>query len=319
MKKIFAIALALFFGVSTAFADEVDEGLSGMASEQVRSCARQMIQLGVDSDHAVKMTGNMLKNQFREEQILKAQRMIMDAKKEGLPVEPLMEKAYEGMTKRVQAGKILQAMEKVRTRYRNAHRHADGLTEEKGERNRIRKMIAQCLAAGLNDKEVETIAYKLQESAQDMTKAEARELAGECFMAARDITRLGATSMASTDVVWKALDHRYDAKDMKVMRDSFITHMRYTSSATDLAGSYASSISRGESPEMLWSSSRAEAAGIGTQRAMGSRGGGSGGTGISGGIGGSGGTGISGGGISGGGGSPSSGGSPSRSGHGGRR
>jgi hypothetical protein len=310
MKKIFAIALALFFGVSVAFADEVDEGLSSIASEQVRSCARQMIQLGVDSDHALKMTENMLMNQFREEQILKAQLMIMNAKKEGLPVEPLMEKAYEGMTKRVQAEKILQAMEKVRSRYRHAHRHANGLTEEKGERRRIRKIIAQCLAAGLNDKEVETITYKLQERAQEMTKAEARELAGECFRAARDMRRLGVTSMAATDVVWQALDHRrYDAKDMKAMRHSFITHMRYTSLATNLARSYANSISRGVRPEMLWSSSRIEAAGTGTSGSDG----GSGGSGISGGGGGSCGSGISGGG----GGSGSSGGS-SGSGHGGR-
>jgi len=272
MKKIFTISLALIFSVSVAFADEVDKGLSSLASEQVISYVRQMIQLGVDSDHAVKMTRNMLKDQFSEEQILKAQKMIMDAKKEGLPIEPLMEKAYEGMTKRVEAVKILQAMEKVRTRYSNAQRHADGLTEAKGERRRIRKMIAQCLAAGLNDKEVETITYKLQEMAEEMTKAEARELAGECFGAARDITRLGATSMAATDVVWQALDHRYDAKDMKTMRHSFITDMRYTSLATDLARSYTNSISRGEGPEMLWNSSRIEAAGNGTQRAMGSRG-----------------------------------------------
>lgn len=326
MKKIFtiAIALALFFGVSVAFADEVDEGLSSMASEQVMSCARQMIQLGVDKDHTLKMTGNMLMNQFREEQILRAQRMIMNARKEGLPAGPLMEKAYEGMTKRVQAGKILQAMEKVRSRYRHAHGQANELTEEKGERRRMRKIIAQCLAAGLNDKEVETITHKLQERAQDMTKAEARELAGECFRAARDITRLGATSMAATDVVWQALDHRYDAKDMKTMRHSFITHMRYTSLATNLAGNYANSISRGEGPEKLWNSSRIEAAGTGTQRAMGSSGssggGVSGGTGISGGGSGSGGSAISGGGgVSGGSGSQSRSGGPSGSGHGGRR
>jgi hypothetical protein len=311
MKKIFAIVLALFFGVSVAFADEVDEGLSSMASEQVRSCARQMIQLGVDSDHALKMTGNMLINQFREEQILSAQRMIMNASKEGLPVEPLMDKAYEGMTKRVQAEKILQAMEKVRSRYRHAHRRANGLTEEKDERRRIRKIIAQCLAAGLNDKEVETITYKLQERAQEMTKAEARDLAKESFMAARDMRRLGVTSMVATDVVWQALDHRrYDAKDMKAMRHSFIIHMRYTSLATNLARSYANSISRGVRPEMLWSSSRIEAAGTGISGG----GRGSGGSSISGGGRGSGGSGISGGG-----GSPSRTGGPSGSGHGGRR
>lgn len=298
MKKIFAIALALFLGISVAFADDVDEGLSSMAPEQVKSCVKQMIQLGVDSDHAIRITRNMLMNQFREEQILKAQRMIMNAKKEGLPVGPLMEKTYEGITKRVQAEKILQAMEKVRSRYRHAHRHANGLTQDKDERHRIRKIIAQCLAAGLNDKEVETITHKLQGRARDMTKAEARKLAGECFRAARDITRLGAASMAATDVVWQALDHRYDAKDMKAMRHSFITHMRHTSLATNLARSYANSISRGVRPEMLWSSSRMEAAG----------------TGISGGSRGSGGSGISGGS-----GGPSRPVGPSGSGHGGRR
>ena len=79
MKKLFVTALAIFLGVCVAFADEVDEGLSSMASEQVRSCIRQMIQLGVDSDQALKMTVNMLKNKFREEQILRAQQMIINA------------------------------------------------------------------------------------------------------------------------------------------------------------------------------------------------------------------------------------------------
>ncbi|UCG79950.1 MAG: hypothetical protein JSV60_08230, partial [Desulfobacterales bacterium] len=48
--------------------------------------------------------------------------------------------------------------------------------------------------------------------------------------------------------------------------DSFVTNITYASSATNLAKSYANSIRRGEGPEMLWSSSRIEAAG--TRRAM---------------------------------------------------
>lgn len=285
MKKIFAIVLALFFGISVAFADEVDEALSSMASEQVMSCARQMIQLGVDKEHALKMVRNMLMNQFKEEQILRAQRMIMNARKEGLPVMPLIEKAYEGMTKRVQAEKILQAMEKVYSRYHYANKHANGFTREKDEKHRIRGIIAQCLAAGLNDKEVADITYKLNERAQEMMKADAYELASESFMTARDMRRLGVTSMAATDVVWRALDHRYDAQDIKIMRHSFINQMRYTSLATKLARSYANSISRGQGPEMLRFSSSIEGAGTGI----------SGGGGISGGNGGPSGGGVSGG------------------------
>jgi len=239
--------------------------------------------------------------------------MIMNAKEEGLPVGPIMEKAYEGMAKRVQAGRIEQAMEQVRSRYHHAHRHAKGLTIEEGEIHRIRNMIAQCLAAGLRDEDAGKIAYKLQERAQEITRTEAGALAIEAFRATRDIARLGATSMAVTDTIWQAIDHRYGAKDMKTMRDSFTTNIRYASSASNLAKSYAGSISRGEGPEMLWSSSRVEAAG--PRRAMGMGPSGSGGTSVSGGGGGivSGGSGSSAGGV----GSGGSGGSDSGHGSGG--
>ena len=306
MKKIIAIVLAVFSCASMALADEVDEGLANSASERVRANTREMIRSGIDSEHAVKMTRNMLMNQFREEHALRAQRMIMNAKEEGLPVEPIMEKAYEGMAKGVQDEQIVQAMEKVRNRYRHAHRHAKGLAEEEGEVRRMRNMIAHCLAAGLHDEDIGKIAFKLRQRAQDdVTSAEASELATEAFKAARDMARLGANSMAVTDTVWQALDHRYSAKDMKTMRKSFVTNIRYASSASTLARSYAGSISHGEGPEMLGSSSRVEAAGHG--RAMGTSPGSSGGTGISGGGFGSGGSGSGSGGASTGSGSSSGG------------
>jgi hypothetical protein len=298
MKKIFAIALAILFCASIASADEVDEGLSSMASEQLRARTRQMIRCGIDRKHAIKMTRNMLMNQFGEEHALRAQRMIMNAKEERLPVGPIMEKAHEGMAKGVPAEQILQAMQKVHDRYSHAHRHAKGISREEGDIHRMRNMIAQCLAAGLHDEDVGNIAYKLQQRAQDdVTKAEVGELATEAFRAARDMARLGATSVAVTDTVWQALDRRYGTKDMKTMRDSFVTNIRYASSASNLAGSYADSISRGEGPEMLWSSSRIGAAG--TRRAMRMGPSGSGGTGVSGSGGGtgSGGSGSSGGGV----------------------
>ena len=316
MKKISMIALAVFFCASMASADEVDERLANRASERVRANTREMIRSGIDSEHAIKMTRNMLMNQFREEHALRAQRMIMNAKKEGLPVGPIMEKAYEGMAKGVQDEQIVQAMEKVRNRYRHAHRHAKGLAEEKGEVQRMRNMIAHCLAAGLHDEDVGKIAFKLRQRAQDdVTGAEASELGTETFKAARDMARLGANSMAVTDTVWQALEHRYGAKDMKTMRKSFATNIRYATSASTLARRYAGSISQGEGPEMLGSSSRVEAGG--PRRAMGTSPGASGSTGISGGGLGSSATGSGSGGASTGSGSSSSGSGGAGSGSGG--
>jgi hypothetical protein len=280
MKKILAITLSAFLCSSVAFADEPDEGLHEMAGEiqQHRSTVQSRIHY--------EDVQNRLRNRFGEDFALKAQRMIMQAKEEGLPAEPIMEKAYEGMAKGVPPEQILQAMKKVHSRYRYAHRHAKGLTKEEGDIHRIRNMIAQCLAAGLRDEDAGNIAFKLQQRAQDdatKTKTEASELATEAFRAARDMARLGATSMATTDTVWQAIAHGYSAKDVKTMRDSFVTNIRYASSATSLAKSYANSISRGEGPEMLWSSRRMEAAG--TRRAMGVGPSGSGGTSVSDGVG----------------------------------
>lgn len=301
MKRIFLIALAVLFCASMAFADEVDEALSNMATEQLKASTRQMIRCGIDSEHAIKMTRNMLKNHFKAEHVLRAHEVIMNAKREELPVKPLMEKAYEGMAKRVQSGKTVQAMERVRSRYALAYGHAKGLTQEEAEIRNIGNTIAQGLAAGLHDRDVEDITYKVQQRAQEITKAEAGELAIESFRMARDMRRLGAASMSVADAVWQALDYHYTAKDMKTMRDSFITNIRYASSASGLARCYSDSISRGEGPEMLGSSSRIEANG-GTRRTMGPTGSGGGsGSGGSGGSGSSGSGGLGGGSGSGGG------------------
>jgi hypothetical protein len=321
MKKIFALTLAVFLCASVAFADEADEGLRNMASEQQQH--RSTVQSRIHNEDDIEMLQNRLRSRFGEDFALRAQQMIMKAKEEGLPVEPIMEKAYEGMAKGVPPEQILQAMNRVHNRYGNAYEHAKGLTEDKGKRHRIRNTIAQCLAAGLSDEDAGKIAFKLQQRAHDdITSAEASELATEAFGAARDMARLGATSMAATDTVWQALDRLYGAKEMRMMRESFVKNVRYASSATSLANSYANSISRGEGPEMLWSSSRIEAAGAGARRAMGSgssgaggglgSGGGAGASGGGGGLG-SGGSGSGGAGVSGGGGSSMSGGGSSGS------
>jgi len=252
VKRIFAITLAAFLCVPAAFAEEADEGLHNMPAEQQQH--KSTIQSRIHSKEGIMMLQNSLRSRFGEEFALKAQLMIGKAKEEGLPVEPIMEKAYEGMAKGVQAEKILQAMNKVRNRYQYADVHAKGFTEDKNDRNHIRNTIAQCLAAGLADNDVRNIAYKLRLRAQRMTNAEAVELAAEAFGAARDMVRLGASTMAATNAVGQALEHGYIAKDIKTMRDSFISHARDASSADSLAISYSFSIISGGGPEMFGSS-----------------------------------------------------------------
>jgi len=297
MKKIWILALAGFLCASMAFGDEVDEGLPNRAARQIKSSTRQMIRVGVDKEEAIRMTRLMLENHFRKEEVLRAHETIMRAKREGLPEGPIMSKAFEGMAKHVEARNVVRAMEKVRSRCGLADEHAKRITEERAERDQIRNTIANCYAAGMKNRDVEAIAQALQQRTrtQQMTRAQVGRLATEGFGAARDMARLGASSKAAADVVCQALEHHYNAREMKTMRKSFMTHSRY-SSPNSLAESYSHGIRGGKSAEGLGASGMGGAGHSGVS-GHGGDGGGPGGAG-----GGSGGGGGGGGGSGGGGG-----------------
>ena len=255
MKTICFITCAILLCASPAFGDEVEDKLSPMATEELKANTREMIRTGVNSDDAIKMTKLMLENRFRHQLVLEAQHIIMNAEKEGLPVGPIMNKAQEGMTKRVQHKNIVQAMERVRSRYAFAYQQAETITQHRAQMHQIGNTIAHCLAAGMNQQDVGRIMQSFQHRAQEMTTADAEELARRTFMASRTMARLGVSSKATTELVSQALMNRYTAREMESMRNSFMTRSRNENPA-NLAKSYANEI-QGEkasgspgSPEM---------------------------------------------------------------------
>ena len=288
MKKIFVIAFVLSLFASVALGDEVDTGLSAMATEQLKVSTRQMIRSGINGDDAIKMTRLMLENRFREEHALRVHQILIDAHKEGLPVGPIMSKAHEGIAKQVKDMEIVQAMEKVRSRYSLAYEQANKLTPNQAQIRLIGNNIAEGLAAGMNDYDVSRIRHRLQQRSQQMTNSEMNELAVESLRSARDMARLRVSSSSAADIVCQALQHRYGAKEMARMRKSFMTHSR-NSSPTTLAESYLDAIRGGRSVENLGSLGKSGAGGSsGGPVGSGSSGGGYGGA-SGGGVGGHGG------------------------------
>jgi len=246
MKKICLMVCALLFSASLAFGDEVEESLSTLATEQLKTSTREMIQSGIETDNAIRMTKLMLKNQFSLEQTLRAQKTIMNAKKEGLPVEPIMNKAYEGMVKQVQAKNIVQAMERVRTRYAFAYAQARAITKERSQVRAIGNTIAKSFTAGMNQNDIQGIMDRIQGRTQQMTQTQTMELARESFKTARDMARLGLSSKTTTDLVCLALQKGYTARKMANMRNSFMTQSK-SSHPTHLANSYSNAIKGGKS------------------------------------------------------------------------
>jgi hypothetical protein len=244
MKLWISILISLAVCVGPAQADEVEQQIGQMAGQKVMSGTRQMIQAGIPEDAAVKMTRAMIQHQFREENTLRAQQIVLDARKKGLPPSPIMNKAYEGMAKNVPDRAIVQAMEKTRSRYAYAYERSLELTTRTQAKHQIGNAIADGLSAGMSQKDMDRIAAGLQERKKDQSQEQINELARETFKAVRTMARLGVSSINAAETVYQALQNQYSAREMQQLQTQFQTQARNRASEK-LALQYAAAIRQG--------------------------------------------------------------------------
>ena len=246
MKKIIITVFFLLVYASIAFADAVEDRLPPETPDKLKASARQMILAGLEDDDVIKMTQTMLENKFTIDNTLKAQQIIMKAHTEGLPLEPLKNKVFEGITKNVKPDRIVRAMEMVRSRYTFAYEQVAVLTKEKTQIGRLGATLSAALAAGLEDPDAVQICSMIQNRVQAMNSTAQDSLAFETLKTARDMARLSVASQAVADVLIQALQKNYRAEEMKSMRASFMKHSR-TGSPQNLAKSYSMAIQQGKS------------------------------------------------------------------------
>ena len=246
MKKITISIFFLLLHVSTALADAVDDRLPPATPDKLKTSTRQMIRTGLKSDDAIKMTRSMLENNFTIEAALKAQRIIINAYKEGLPPEPLKNKVFEGMTKNVKPDRIVRAMEIVLSRYMFAYGRVAVLSKEKSHLGHLGNTLSAALAAGLKNEDATLICNMIQDKVQNVNSSARNSLAFETLKTARDMARLGVDSKAVADVLTQALQQGYRAEEIKSMRASFMKHSR-KGTPQDIAKSYSEAIQQGKS------------------------------------------------------------------------
>jgi hypothetical protein len=211
MKKIFITLIFFLIYASIAFADVVDDRLPPETPDVLKASTRQMVQAGLKSDEVIRITRSMLENKFTIDNTLKAQQIIMNAHNKGLPLAPLENKAFEGMTKNVKADRIVRAMEIVLNRYAFAYDQAAVLSKDKMQLQRLGNTLAAGLAAGLNNQDAAQICSTVQNRAQNMDSTGHKTLAFESLKTARDMARLSVASKAVTDVLVQALQKGYSA------------------------------------------------------------------------------------------------------------
>lgn len=245
IQKIGLAVGILLLAAAIAGADEVDEALSGIASPAVVQSTRGLIESGLPSERTIAVTRAMVQNRFEAHQIAGAHQVLVSARAQGLPPEPIINKAFEGMAKQVQAGRIVNAMEAVRARYDFALQQAAKLSGQKSRMDQTGHVIAACLTAGMATGGIESITDKLQQRSRAMKTDQRSALALETYKTARDMVRLGVPPSETEAVVLLALQHGFDADRMQNMRAAFRKDSR-TTAPRSLAARYSHSIRQGK-------------------------------------------------------------------------
>ena len=228
MKKVFMMIMAISFCATVALAGPVDRELPETTPVQIKNSARQMVDQGFNPQEVINITQQMLANNFREQQVLQAQIILMNARRQGLPTEPMMNKAYEGLAKQVQAEAVVRAMEQVRSRYQFATMQAGIITNDEARRSRMAAILAESMAAGIHEQDAERIMQALQERTRDMAPAHSEELAMQTCMTTRTMARLRIQSKSVGDSVCQALQQGYSAQEMHNMRNTVMANSRHS-------------------------------------------------------------------------------------------
>ncbi len=294
-KSGVVIAGAVFLLVSTAFADTVEQGLTQMPVA-VKERTRAVIQKGVPGEDAIQLVQAMVANQFEEDQILKAESILLDAQGGGLPTKPVINKAFEGMAKQVTPDRILQAMEAVKSRYGFAFDRARAVAKNPEQVGRLGSMLAESLAAGFKEQDASQVMGQIHDRSQKMNQNQMDELAAACLAMARDMSRLGVSSDVSSQVISNALSNGLSAASIASMNQSLAAQAQSHSAqalAEGLAHGMQGQSAQGVSGTAGGQSGHGGQGGSGGSGAGAGGGGGSGGGGSGGGAGGGGGSGGS--------------------------
>ena len=218
MKRIIICTMAFFLSYSLAFSQAwADDPVSQQTRTRQSAELRQLVDMGVPETVAHKM-----QSRFEASQMVQVQSILQTAKAQGLPIEPLADKALEGIAKNVPADRIVQAMEQVQSRYAAAMADAQEITPTQTRQRSLTRTMAQAMSAGMQPEEIEAIADRLRTRKRTMTRDECDQLAETTFTAARDMVRMGASGEVVADTINVAIEEGYTADQMQHIRSQFM-------------------------------------------------------------------------------------------------
>lgn len=292
MGKFILFISILFCLTSLGFSEE-SQGQSQQIMESIQQQLHEMSELGIPEDQAQKMLTLMVQNRFQRQNRILARKVVMETARAGLPTEPVISKAIEGMAKKVREQNIIAAMEAVHSRYAYANQLAGSLSDDKENTDTMVMLIADSLAAGMRPKDMEAVTAQLrtqvQVHQQAKNQAEGDQLSIQTWQTIRTMARLGVRSSDVSNTLCQALQKQSTHQEIKLLRHQ-ITKQNEGFMGGGNPGNSSRSIGGGGSSGSGGSSNSGGSSGSGgSSSSSGSSG--SGGSSSSGGSGGSGGSG----------------------------
>ena len=247
MKAICLILCFLFLLPTTGPAASETE-LSENSRSRIQSQVREMVDAQVPAEAARQMLEAMHRHRFRQQSIEQAMQTVADCARSGLPTDPVVSKAMEGLAKRASEQRIVAAMKTVRNRYAQASQTAQALSNTPKGRQALMGPIADSLAAGMTPEDMEKVANRIQTRAfgTPNNNTNHQELAMAALSATRTLSRLGLPSPNVSGIVCEALENQYTEKEMKTLRDRIAKQIQRTSPQA-VAAQYAGAIGNGAS------------------------------------------------------------------------
>jgi hypothetical protein len=242
------------------------------------------------------VTQAMDKAGFTEKQVAQVESRLDFARQKGLPEDVMVDKLQEGIAKKIAPNRIVQAIERIASRYNHAHQLAGNLVKDEQKSARLGNIVASGMAAGLTVEAAEKIMQDVKAKQSSGTKS--YPMAKETMLMARDLSRRGISSETTVDVVERALQEGLNVDEMRAIRGAFNKQGTQSSIESFAKGNMAAVNRSSHAPGM----GNKGGSSMGSEGSGGEAGGGSSGTGGAGGSGAGSGSGGAGGGSGSGGG-----------------
>jgi hypothetical protein len=211
----------------------------------------QVTLLAAPATNTTPLVEQMQAYGFTAAQVSQANALIDQARLQGIVIEPLVDKIYEGMAKGVECDRILQATVAVSTRHQRAFQVAQSLTRDRARQQQLGMTIANAYAAGWQEADCVQVVEQLQRRTASMSRPEGVRLMTQTMFTARDMAQMQVQSATISGLLCQALQG-YQAKEMETLRHRFQA-VAHFGNAESVASRFSDQVAAGCSAAQLGS------------------------------------------------------------------